>query len=498
MADSPDLSFAPSKDTFLDVDLSSLWIAVLADVVREVGAGCCHSWFEKASPLEFKEGILTLRTGQRLVRDRLSTQYSDILLKVWQRHLDGLRAVDVVVDASRRGKKAAPVASEEERAKPSEGTVSSGSTVPAQASSLASPEMSGEAYEDDQADEDEEVEETRNRLDPRLTFETFIVGKSNEFAYAAAQRAAEATTPQFNPLFLYGGVGLGKTHLMHAIAWKIQQHHPNHRIIYLSAERFMYQFIRSLRFHDSMNFKARFRSVDILMIDDFQFIGGKETTQEEFFHTFNALVDNNKQIIISADKSPSDLENIGDRLKSRLGWGLVADIHPTTYELRLGILQSKAEGLPVKIAKNVLEFLAAKITSNVRELEGALNRLVAHASLVGRPITLESTQDVLGDLLRANERYLTIEDIQKRTSEFFSIKLADLLSSKRSQNLTRPRQVAMYLCKALTTKSLPEIGRKFGGRDHTTVIHAVRKVQELCEADTEFAHDLETLQASLK
>lgn len=441
-----------------------------------------------------------LRTSQRLVRDRLLTQYGDLLLSVWQRHLPSVNLVDITVDASRKARKGSiPIVLPGRAAKKIEDADSdTGSSALGVPVSLSEPARSAEGEASEEDDEEREVEETRSRLDPRLTFETFIVGKPNEFAYAAAQRAAEASTPQFNPLFLYGGVGLGKTHLMHAIAWKIQKHHPNHRIIYLSAERFMYQFIRSLRFHDSIKFKERFRSVDTLMIDDFQFIGGKETTQEEFFHTFNALVDNNKQIIISADKSPSDLENIGDRLKSRLGWGLVADIHPTTYELRLGILQSKVENLSVKVSKDVMEFLAAKITSNVRELEGALNRLVAHASLVGRAITLDSAQEVLGDLLRANERHLTIEDIQKRTSEFFSIKLSDLLSSKRSQNLTRPRQVAMYLCKVLTTKSLPEIGRKFGGRDHTTVIHAIRKVQELCEGSAEFAHDLETLQTSLK
>jgi chromosomal replication initiator protein len=337
-----------------------------------------------------------------------------------------------------------------------------------------------------------------NLLDPRFTFENFVVGKPNEFAYAAATRVAESDDVQFNPLFLYGGVGLGKTHLMHAIAWKIFQKNSSRRVVYMSAEKFMYQFIRAIRFHDTMAFKEQFRSVDVLMIDDFQFIGGKETTQEEFFHTFNALVDNNRQIIISADKSPSDLENIGERLKSRLGWGLVADIHPTTYELRLGILQSKAELLNLKVPKEVLDLIATKITSNVRELEGALNRIMAHAFLVGRDVTLESTQEVLKDVLRSNERFITIEDIQKRVSEFFSIKMADLLSPRRARSLARPRQVAMYLSKELTTKSLPEIGRKFGGRDHATVIYAVKKVMELCESSAEFAHDLDTLKKSLQ
>ena len=454
----------PAPTTAPTPDLQLLWPQILADIAEQVGSGCCQSWFEKAFPLKFDNGFLFLRTTQRLIRDRLSGQYQQVLLDSWKKHLPNLISVEIVVEA--------PSAQEECQESPVSASTSS--------------------------DDDEKGSMTGTLLDPRFTFDRFIVGKPNEFAYAAARRVAETDEIQFNPLFLYGGVGLGKTHLMHAIAWKKRERCPHQRVLYLSAEKFMYQFIRSLRYHDTINFKEQFRNVDTLMIDDFQFIGGKETTQEEFFHTFNSLVDDHKQIIISADKSPSDLENIGDRLKSRLGWGLVADIHPTTYELRLGILQAKTESLPVAVPKDVLEFLASKITSNVRELEGALNCLLAHASLVGRDITLASTQEVLRDLLRSNERLLTIEDIQKRTSEFFSIKTADLLSSRRLKTLTRPRQVAMYLCKVLTTKSLPEIGRKFGGRDHTTVIHAVKKVQELCAADPEFAHDLATLRSSLE
>ncbi len=335
-------------------------------------------------------------------------------------------------------------------------------------------------------------------LDSRFTFENFVVGKPNELAYAAALRVAESKTVQFNPLFLYGGVGLGKTHLMHAIAWHIKTCHPDRRVIYLSAEKFMYQFIRALRFKDTVAFKEQFRSVDVLMIDDVQFISGKDTTQEEFFHTFNALVDRNRQLIVSADKSPSDLQGMEERLKSRLGWGLVADIHPTTYELRLGILQAKAESLNTPIPKDVMEFLAFKIASNIRELEGALNRIIAHSTLVGRQIGLEMTQEVLRDLLKANDRRVTIEDIQKRVAEYFSIKTSDMQSARRSQNVARPRQVAMYLSKMLTTRSLPEIGRKFGGRDHTTVLHAVKKIEEVISQDKEFAEDLEILRRTLE
>jgi chromosomal replication initiator protein len=296
---------------------------------------------------------------------------------------------------------------------------------------------------------------------------------------------------------LYGGVGLGKTHLMHSIAWKIRRQFPCRKVVYLSAEQFMYQFIKALRFKNVMSFKESLRSVDVLMIDDFQFIGGKETTQEEFFHTFNTLVDNSKQIIISADKSPADLENIGERLKSRLGWGLVADIHPTTYELRLGILQSKVEQMNLKFPAGVIEFIAAKITSNVRELEGALNRLVAHAALVNKRITLETVREVLMDLIRSNEKYVTIEDIQRRTCDLFGVKFTDLVSSKRNKPLVKPRWVAMYLCKILTTKSLPEIGRSFGGKDHATVMHACKKVAEMRTADPELERSIDVLKTLL-
>src|SRR3546814_386495 len=265
---------------------------------------------------------------------------------------------------------------------------------------------------------------------------------------------------------------------MHAIAWNLRQNHPQRRVLYMSAEKFMYQFIRALRFRDTVAFKDQFRSVDVLMIDDVQFISGKESTQEEFFHTFNALVDQNRQVIISADKSPNDLDGLEERLRSRLGWGLVADIHPTTYELRLGILQSKAERLEVPIPAKVLEFLAHKISSNVRELEGALNRIAAHSTLVGRTISLEATQEVLRDLLKANDRRITIEEIQRRVATHFNIRITDMHSARRSRSVARPRQVAMYLAKQLTQRSLPEIGRQFGGRDHTTVRHAVKQADE--------------------
>ncbi|MDB4839423.1 chromosomal replication initiator protein DnaA [Amylibacter sp.] len=340
-------------------------------------------------------------------------------------------------------------------------------------------------------------------LDPRYTFDNFVVGKPNELAHAAARRVAEGGDVSFNPLFLHGGVGLGKTHLMHAIAWEIKKRDPNARVLYLSAEQFMYRFVQALRFKDTISFKEMFRSVDVLMVDDVQFIAGKSSTQEEFFHTFNALIDQNKQVIISGDRAPVDMEQLEDRIKSRLQWGLVVDVHPTDYELRLGILQSKQESQArynstVEVSSGVLEFMAQRISSNVRVLEGALTRLYAFGSLVGRPVTLEMAQESLSDILRATDRKVTIDEIIRKVTDHYGVNLTDMLSARRTRSIARPRQVAMYLSKKLTSKSLPEIGRRFGKRDHTTVIHAVKKIEELQSIDNQIAKDIEVLRRMLE
>ncbi|MFT3972323.1 MAG: chromosomal replication initiator protein DnaA [Amaricoccus sp.] len=352
-----------------------------------------------------------------------------------------------------------------------------------------------------------EVDLPASPLDGRCTFDNFVVGKPNELAHAAAHRVAEGVAEgagvTFNPLFLYGGVGLGKTHLMHAIAWEVRQKNPEARVLYLSAEQFMYRFVSALRFKDMHGFKEMFRSVDMLMVDDVQFISGKDSTQEEFFHTFNALIEQQKQIVISADRAPGEIDGLEDRIKSRLQWGLVVDLHPTDYELRLGILQAKAEAHMeqhpgVGVGAGVMEFLAHRISSNVRVLEGALNRLFAYASLVGREINLDMTQECLADILRASERKVTIDEILRKVADHYTLRMSDLLSARRARQVARPRQVAMYLAKTLTSKSLPEIGRRFGGRDHTTVIHAVRKIEELRATDGQIAEDVELLRRMLE
>ncbi len=424
-----------------DGDVQGQWARVRARLREEFGEAAFRSWLRSMTLFEVTDGRARIGVPTRFLRDWVAAHYADRIRALWNSENPAITIIDVFVSGA-----AANAIPARPRPRGDDGVV-----VPP-------------ASTDERGD-------ISAPLDPRFTFENFVVGKPNELAHAAARRIAESCvaakrTVPFNPLFLYGGVGLGKT--------------------------------RALRFKSTMDFKDQFRSVDVLMIDDVQFISGKDSTQEEFFHTFNALVDQNRQIVISADKSPSDLEGMEDRMKSRLGWGLVADIHPTTYELRLGILQAKAEQRKAAIPPKVMEFLAHKITSNVRELEGALNRILAHATLVGRTISLESAQEVLHDLLRANDRRITIDEIQKRVAEHYNIRLADMHSARRARAVARPRQVAMFLCKQLTPRSLPEIGRKFGGRDHTTVMHAVRKIEELRATDRTLAEDVELLRRNLR
>ncbi len=458
------------------------WERVRERLRVSYGEAIFKSWLQPLKLADVKNGQAMITVPTRFMREWIIAHYADNILRFWCQEDQTVHSVDIFV-------KPEPVAV-------------AGAAQP-QSSPQTSPAGLEAAMLGQAANEDKPInpDAISAPLDPRYTFDNFIVGKPNELAHAAARRVADSATvsPGCNPLFIYGGVGLGKTHLMHAIAWHIRKTDPARKVVYLSAEKFMYLFIRAIRTKDTMSFKEYFRSVDVLMVDDVQFISGKDSTQEEFFHTFNALVDQNKQLIISGDRSPADLEGMEERVRSRLGWGLVADVHATTYELRLGILQSKLEKMPNShVPTRVLEFLAHKITSNVRELEGALNRVVAHSTLVGGAVTLESTQEVLHDILRANDRRITIEDIQKKVAAHFNIKVSDMHSARRSVAIARPRQIAMYLAKKLTTKSLPEIGRKFGGKDHTTVMHAVKRIDELSRGDKEFADDVELLMRMLQ
>ena len=454
-------SFEPSPEVL------KAWKDVHKAMRGEFGEAVFRSWLKPLTLQAYYHGTLEVSVPTRFMRDWIGTHYAARILEMCTEKNTSVKRLEIVVVQN------------------------------AIASDSGEEDKKVAKANENKADIKETSFELASPLDQRFTFDSFVVGKPNALAHAAARRVVESASVPFNPLFIYGGVGLGKTHLMHSIAWALGDQCPDKHVMYLSAEKFMYQFVKALRSNEAMAFKEFFRSVDVLMIDDIQFIAGKDSTQEEFFHTFNALVDQNKQIIISADKAPSDLVGLDEKLRSRLAWGLVADIQPSTYDLRLGILEAKRDQLQAKVPAPVLEFLALKVTSNIRELEGALNRIVAHADVAGQDITLESTQDVLQDLLRSHDRRITIDEIQRKVAEHYNIRLADMHSARRSRNVARPRQVAMYLAKQLTARSLPEIGRKFGGRDHTTVMHAVRKIEELTTDDPSMAQDVDVIRRAL-
>jgi chromosomal replication initiator protein len=481
-------------------ELAAQWGRIRTRLQDEVGEAIYRTWLRQMSLVGKDGDEITVALPTRFIRDWVSSRYGDRISALWQIENPAVRRVDIRVSLASAD--AVGLTESLTAAPKAQGDRIAGSSVAAATNGQAGDQGAAHATPaaGNQEDRVDPRPELAAALDPRFTFEGFVVGKPNEFAYACARRVAERpSSPGFNPLFLYGGVGLGKTHLMHAIAWELTDHAEKPvSVAYMSAEKFMYRFIAAIRSQSTMEFKEHLRNVDVLMVDDLQFLIGKDNTQEEFFHTFNYLVEAGKQIVVSADKSPSDLSGLEHRLRTRLGCGMVADLHTTTYELRISILEAKAARAGVPVPVKVLEFLAHKITSNVRELEGALNRLVAHANLFGRPVTLETAHEVLHDILKAHDRRVTIEEIQKKVAEHYSIRLTDMSSARRARAVARPRQVAMFLAKQLTSRSLPEIGRKFGNRDHTTVMHAVSRVSELMQRDGTFAEDVELLRRLLE
>ncbi|WP_138466511.1 chromosomal replication initiator protein DnaA [Poseidonocella sp. HB161398] len=477
------------------------WDKVQGALRQQVGENNYQTWIQPISFRSCEEGVVRLCVPTSFFGTWVNRNFGDaILISLHQQGEEASRLVFEVANSASRAPSArdrAPVAAAAAapaaiRSAPAPAPASAMAAAAAPDAAPARPRGSLNGTDVHGA-----------ALDARYTFDTFVVGKPNELAHAAARRVAEGGPVTFNPLFLYGGVGLGKTHLMHAIAWHMRQQQPDLNILFLSAEQFMYRFVQALREKQMMDFKQLFRSVDVLMVDDVQFIAGKDSTQEEFFHTFNALVDQNKQIVISGDRTPTEMSDMENRIVSRLQSGLVVDLHPTDYELRLGILQQKVEAYAeqypqLSIENGVLEFLAHRISTNVRVLEGALMRLFAMASLVGRKIDMAMTQDCLADILRASERKVSIDEIQRRVAEHYNIRLSEMIGPTRVRTVARPRQIAMYLCKYMTTRSLPEIGRRFGGRDHTTIMHGVKRIEELKEKDTQIADDLELLRRSLE
>ena len=454
------------------------WKNVRSSMQKELGTDIFNNWIAALDYQQFDSGQLIFNVPSSFIANWVETNYGDLIIGLFKK--EGWNVTALVFEYK-------DLISGEDVIK---------QTAKKNSNSKSDSSVTGLLTNSD-------IQLPSSPLDKRFTFDRFVVGKPNELAHAAARRVAEGGAVTFNPLFLYGGVGLGKTHLMHAIAWQTQNRNPDARMLYLSAEQFMYRFVQALRFKDMHGFKELFRSVDILMVDDVQFIAGKESTQDEFFHTFNALVDHGKQIVISGDRAPGEIDGLEDRIKSRLAWGLVVDLHPTDYELRLGILQSKVEVQSklhpgIYIDPGILEFLAHRISSNVRVLEGSLTRLYAYASLVGRKVDIDMAQECLADILRISERKVTVDEIIRKVSDHYNLRMSDMISARRSRIIARPRQVAMFLAKTLTSKSLPEIGRRFGGRDHTTVIHAVKKIEDLKHKDLQIAEEVEILRRMLE
>ncbi|WBO24567.1 chromosomal replication initiator protein DnaA [Sphingomonas abietis] len=453
----------------IDDPIELAWESIRSGLRRDCGARTFDNWLKPSRLAGFDEdeGLVQIALPSEFMANWVDTHYGERLLHAWRAHLPQVRRV----------------------------TVSAGIDSVKPALFTVAPVI--EPEQDDSVEPTGTVEGIQ--LEARYTFDSFVTGKANEVAYNAARTVAEGGALTFNPLFLHGGTGLGKTHLMHAIGHEYRRHVPKAKIVYMSAEKFMFEFVGALRAKDTHNFKQRLRSADLLMIDDVQFIAGKDSTQEEFFHTMNEIISAGKRLVITADRSPQDLEGIEARILSRLSWGLVADVNPADFELRLAIISRKLESMPqVSVSQEVQLFLAKRIASNVRELEGALNRVIAYAMLSNRPIDVAFVEETLTDVLRAHQRRITIDEIQRKVSDHFRIRQSEMTSARRAREVARPRQIAMYLAKQLTPRSLPEIGRRFGGRDHTTVIHAVKQIEKLRKADAEIDADVRLLLRQLE
>ncbi len=443
------------------------WESIRADLRRDCGARTFDGWLRPIAlgGFDSDSGTLALELPSQFMADWVQTHFAERLALAWRARLPDVRQIRIGVGpAAPRTAAVIEIPASEEQAPAKE---------PGGLYSVA--------------------------LEPRYRFENFVVGKANEVAFNAARTLAGADKVAFNPLFIHGGTGRGKTHLLHAIGHEFHRARPRAKIIYMSAEKFMVEFVAALRANETIQFKQQLRSADLLMIDDVQFIAGKESTQEEFFHTMNEIISAGRRLVISSDRAPQDLDGIEPRILSRLSWGLVADINAADLELRLSIIHKKLEQLPdVAVPEDVVMFLAKRINSNVRELEGALNRIAAYAAMQNRAIDLDFVSEVLANILRANQRRISIDEIQTRVSDHYRIRKAEMTSARRAREVARPRQVAMYLSKQLTPRSLPEIGRRFGGRDHTTVIHAVRQIEKLRAQDPELDSDIRLLTRQLE
>ncbi len=441
--------------------MTNIWEEVLARIDTKINRHSFYTWFKPTAYLADRGDSIQVRVPNVLFRDWLTKHYSAVLNEA----LGELGRRDTTILFVADGQSASdPLPASPDPVAPPTVDVPGPLETDAAPGPITAPAG----------------------LNPRYTFETFIVGSSNQFAHAASRAVAEAPSRSYNPLYVYGGVGLGKTHLMHAVGRYVLEHNRGFKLTYISSERFMNEMINAVRYDRILDFRERYRSVDVLLVDDIQFLAGKEGTQTEFFHTFNALYDAQKQIVISSDCPPHEIPQLEERLRSRFEWGLIADIQPPDLETKVAILKKKAEADAVPLPDNVAIYIAGKIKSNIRELEGSLTRLVAYASLTNSAITLSLAQGVLKNILDHDEKAVTIEIIQKFVADYYQVKVADLKSRNNAKSVTIPRQVAMHLCKHLTHASLPEIGRSFGGKHHSTVIHSIRKIEDLRKRDGAF------------
>jgi chromosomal replication initiator protein len=452
---------------------ATVWDQVLSRIEDQVGKHSFSTWFKPTTLLADGGHSLSIRVPNPLFVEWLPKHYSVVL-------------AEALRDVGRPDVKLVFVPDPP-------GTRTEGR--PAASTSSPSPEL---VPVDAATEAVPEVEPIRGSLIPRYTFDTFIVGPSNQFAHAACRAVAETPSRSYNPLFIHGGVGLGKTHLMHAIGHYVMRHHPALKLTYISSERFMNEMINAVRFDRILDFRSRYRSVDVLLVDDIQFVSGREGTQNEFFHTFNALHDAQKQIVISSDRPPHEIPALEERLRSRFEWGLIADIQPPDVETKAAILKRKAEDEGVPLPDNLAMYLASRVKTNIRELEGSLIRLIAYSSLTTKPLTIELAQEVLRNVIDHDEKAITIEQIQKYVADYYHLKLTELKSRNNSKSVAMPRQVAMYLCKQLTHASLPEIGRSFGGKHHSTVIHSIKKVEETRKKSSDFDKQVANLLESIK
>jgi chromosomal replication initiator protein len=460
----------------------TVWDQVLARVETKVNRHSFSTWFRRTEFVTDDGQRVTIRVPDTVFRDWLLKHYSGVLADAMAEVGRSDTALTFVTEAEANTQQAAV---ERQFAPDADSTPRKAEVqFPVAGAPAADGASTGQPGQPG--------------LNPRYTFDTFVVGPSNQFAHAACRAVAEAPARSYNPLFIYGGVGLGKTHLMHAVGHYIVQQARSLRLTYVSSERFMNEMINALRYERILDFRERYRNIDVLLVDDIQFIGGKESTQTEFFHTFNALFDSAKQIVISSDSPPHEITALEERLRSRFEWGLIADIQPPDLETKVAILRKKAEVEEVPLPDNVAIYIAGKIRSNVRELEGSLIRLVAYASMTGAEINLALAQHVLRNVLSNDERVVTIEIIQKFVADYFQLRPNELKSRNNSKSIALPRQVAMYMCKTLTRASLPEIGKAFGGKHHSTVIHSIQKINGMRQRDTEFSAVLQNLLANFQ